>query len=171
MESFSAMKDEDPFADSDEWIAAQARQLFRARRAEDGKAVEVAVFYLEHYLTLTLRRHLHGEAFQWDGTERWLDGLSATKVEYPSPGQLRIQAVLTWVIGRELWYDDPFEFELELYPFSEAFRQCVFRFGDLLPLSAKGMDRTVMIPPSGGWAFEFRRGRVEQITTADRPRD
>ena len=38
--------DEDPFADSDEWIAAEARQLFRALSADDPKAVEVGLFYL-----------------------------------------------------------------------------------------------------------------------------
>jgi hypothetical protein len=170
MESLPGAGDDDPFADSDEWIAAQARQLFRARSAEDEKAVEVAMFYLEHYLTLTLRRHLRGKASSWDGMGRWLDGLSEKRVEYPWPGGVRIQAVVTWVVGQEHWYDDPFEFELELCPRNGAFGGYAFRFGDHLPLSAKGMGRAVSVPPPGGWAFEFRRGSAEQIAARDRGR-
>ncbi len=69
--------EEDPFAEDDEWLAAEVRQLFRARRAGDAKAVEVALFYFEHYLTLTLRRHLRLRDPAWDGSRRWLDGLDA----------------------------------------------------------------------------------------------
>jgi hypothetical protein len=163
MESLPGAGEDDPFADSDEWIAAQVRQLFRARQAEDAKAVEVAMFYLEHYLTLTLRRHLRGTAPRWDSSERWLDGLSEKKIEYPALGRLRIQAVLTWVAGQQLWYDDPFEFEIGLRPRAGAFGGYVFRFGDRLPLSAKGMGRTVSVPPSAGWAFEFLRGDAEPL--------
>ena len=162
MENSSNTRDDDPFADFEEWIAALARQLFRARRAEDEKAIEVSLFYLEHYLTLVLRRHLRGIASLWDGSKRWLDGLSEQKVEHPMPGRLRIQAVVTWVVGQELWYDDPFEFELELCPRTGAFCRYVFRFGDHLPLSAKALGRAVRVPPTDGWAFEFRRSQAEE---------
>lgn len=43
MENLSTAEDEDPFSDADKWIAAQVRQLFRARRAEDEKAIEVTM--------------------------------------------------------------------------------------------------------------------------------
>ena len=56
---------EDPFADSDEWIAAEGRQLFRALVGYDPKAVEVALFYLTDFLAKTLGRHLRA-AGRWD---------------------------------------------------------------------------------------------------------
>jgi hypothetical protein len=156
--------DKDPFMESDEQIAAQVRQLFRARREDDRKAVEVEMFYLEGYLCLTLRRHLRDSAYSWGSkSPRWIDGLSAIKVEYPSPGRLRIQAEAAWVVGQELWYDDPWEFELQLCPRTGAFVGYVFRFGDHYPLEKKKMGRTVSIPPKGGWEHEFRRGRIESV--------
>ncbi len=45
-----------------ERLAAEVRQLFRAHRAGDAKAVEVALFHFEHYLTLTVRRLLRLQA-------------------------------------------------------------------------------------------------------------
>ena len=69
-----------------------------------------------------------------------------------------MQAEATWVVGQELWYDDPWEFELQLCPRTGAFVGYVFRFGDHNPLEAKEMGRTVLIPPKGGWEHEFQRG-------------
>jgi len=158
MDHLTANENNDWFAEDEEWIAAQARILFRARRAADGKAVEVAMFYLEHYLVLTLRRHLRETGLGWDSSGRWIDGLSQVQSEYLSPGRMRIRAEATWV-DQEKWYDDPFEFELELCPRTGAFRMYVFRFGDYRPLTAKGMGREVVIPPKDGWAFEFQRVR------------
>jgi hypothetical protein len=169
MDSLSAAEDDDQFADSEEWIAAQARQLFRARRDGDAKAIEVGMFHFEHYLTLTLRRHLRRGDPPWEDKARWIDGLSRVRAEYPSAGRLRIQADATWVIGQEHWYDDPFEFELELCRRTGAFRRYVFRFGDRRPLAAKGMGREVVIPPRDGWEFEFERKRADQATAADPP--
>lgn len=149
MENSPANRDDDPFSEFEDWIAALAHQLFRARRMEDEKAIEVTMFYLEYYLTLVLCRHLRGITYLWDGTKRWVDGLSDKKVEYPMPGWLHIQTTVTWVVGQEHWHDDPFEFELELCPCTGAFRSYVFRFGDHLPLSEKAMRGTVTVPPGG----------------------
>src|SRR5437879_3400205 len=107
--------------ESDEWLAAEVRQLFRAHRAGDAKAVEVALFYFEHYLTLTLRRHLRMRGPVWDGSQRWFDGFSA-EPEYPSPGRLRLRGEVCWVSGQEYWYYDPFDFEMEMCPRTGAFR-------------------------------------------------
>lgn len=50
--------DDDPFADSDEWIAAEGRQLFRALSAYDPKAVEVCLCYLSDFLAKTFHLNL-----------------------------------------------------------------------------------------------------------------
>jgi hypothetical protein len=119
----------------------------------------VELFHLEHYLCLVLKRHLRGNTL-WDNSQRWFDGFGAVEAEYPSPGQLRIRATLTWVVGQEHWYYDPFEFELTLCPRTGTFRAYVFRFGDHRPLTEKSMNTAVDIPPKGGWGFEFSRNRV-----------
>jgi hypothetical protein len=150
--------EEDPFAESDEWLAAEVRQLFRARRANDAKAVEVALFYFEHYLTLTVRRLLRLRDPVWDGS-RWFDGLNA-EPEYPSPGRLRLRGEVCWVSGQEHWYYDPFDFEMELCPQTGAFRGYVVRFGDHRPLSAKVSGSAASGVPVGGWAFTIERRRA-----------
>ena len=162
--------EEDPFAESDEWLAAEVRQLFRAHRAGDAKAVEVALFYFEHYLTLTLRRHLRLRDAVWDGSRRWFDGLHA-EPEYPSPGRLRLRGEVCWVCGQKHWYSDPFDFEMELCPRTGAFRGYVFRFGDFRPLETKVSGSAVSAVPVGGWAYEIERRRAELTARADRPHD
>lgn len=147
---------DDLFAESDEWLAAEVRQLFRARRAGDAKAVEVALFYFEHYLTLTVRRQLRFQDEVWDGSRRWFDGLSA-EPEYPAPGRLRLRGEVCWVAGQEYWYYDPFDFEMELCPKTGAFRSYVVRFGDSRPLSAKISGSAASGVPVGGWAFTIER--------------
>src|SRR5689334_12768916 len=95
---------EDPLAEDDEWLAAQVRQLFRAHRAGDTKAVEVALFYFTHNLTLTLGRLLAKLDPVWDNVVRsnslyrWFDGLQA-EPEYPSSGRLRLRGEVCWVSG------------------------------------------------------------------------
>jgi hypothetical protein len=148
--------EEDPFAEDDEWLAAQVRQLFRAHRAGDAKAVEVALFYFKHYLTLTLRRHLKKRDPVWDGSRRWFDGLDA-EPEYSSPGWLRLRGEVCWVRGQEHWYYDPFDFEMELCPRTGAFRGYVFRFGDHRPLAAKVRGSVASAVPVGGWVYEIER--------------
>jgi hypothetical protein len=159
---------EDPFAESDEWLAAEVRQLFRARRADDAKAVEVALFYFEHYLTLTVRRHLRLRDEVWDGSRRWFDGLNA-EPEYPAPGRLRLRGEVAWVSEMTHYYYDPFDFEMELCPRTGAFIGYVARFGDHRPLSAKVNGSAVSGTPVGGWAFTIeRRKHAEPGAAADR---
>src|SRR5437899_1865971 len=80
----------DPFIDSDEWIAAEVRQLFRAHRANDAKAKEVALFYFVDFLTKTLGNHLRKSDPAWANSSaivdshRWFDGLNAAP-DYPAP--------------------------------------------------------------------------------------
>jgi hypothetical protein len=150
--------EEDPFAEDDEWLAAEVRQLFRAHRARDAKAVEVALFYFKHYLTLILKRHLKKRDPLW-GNSRWFDGFDA-EPEYPSPGRLRLRGEVCWVSGQEHWYYDPFDFEMELCPRTGQFRGCVFRFGDSRPLPEKVMGSAVSGTPVGGWAYEIERRRA-----------
>src|ERR1700722_5161284 len=103
--------EEDPFAEDDEWLAAQVRQLCRAHRACDAKAVEVTLFYFKHRLTLTLGRHLKKYDPVWSntyrpaGSYRWFDGLDA-KPEFPAPGRVRLRGEVCWVSGQEHWYYD-----------------------------------------------------------------
>jgi hypothetical protein len=160
--------EEDSFAESDEWLAAEVRQLFRARRAGDAKAVEVALYYFEHYLTLTVKRHLRLQDEVW--SRRWFDGLSA-EPEYPAPGRLRLRGEVCWVDGQEHWYYDPFDFEMELCPKTGAFHGYAVRFGDHRPLSAKVSGSAVSVIPVGGWAFTIERRRAEFGAAADQPRE
>jgi hypothetical protein len=92
---------EDRFAEPDEWLAAEARQLFRAHRAADAKAVEVALFYLKDFLTKTVGQHLRDRYPDWCA-ERWFDGLDADP-EYPAPGRLRLRGEVAWVVGQRSW--------------------------------------------------------------------
>src|SRR3954469_13165070 len=95
-ETFQQDVTEDPFADSDEWIAAEGRQLFRALSAYDPKAVEVWLFYLSDFLAKTLRRHLR-QLPRWQIQGLWFDGLDAPEVDAALPGKLRITAWLVCV--------------------------------------------------------------------------
>ena len=152
--------EEDPFVDSDEWISAEARQLFRAYNAKDAKAVEVAMFYFLDYLAKTLLRHLRRASADWRPTwpapdSRWFDGFGCGVPEIPSQGRLRIRNTIFWV--QNAWYCEPFEFELELCPRTGTLREYVFRFGDHRPLSEKTQRCEASDPPVGGWGFEFRR--------------
>jgi hypothetical protein len=148
----------DSFDDSDEWLAAEVRQLFRAYRAHDTKAIKVALFYLEHFLTLTLRQHLRLQDPMWDGSRRWFDGLKA-EPEYPSRGRLRLRGEVCWISGQECWYFDPFDFEMELCPRTGAFRRYVIRFGDHRRLAAKARGSALSGLPVGSWAHEIERRR------------
>jgi hypothetical protein len=161
--------EKDPNVESDEWLAAEVRQLFRADRAGDAKAIEVALFYFQHYLTVTLRRHLRMRDPVWDGSRRWFDGLDA-EPEYPSPGCLRLRGEVCWVSGQEHSYFDPFDFEMELCPQTGAFRGYVFRFGDSRPLAAKVWGSARSGVPIGGWAYVIERRRAEHAAPDDRGR-
>ena len=148
------------FIESEEWIAAEARQLFRARQAGDARAVKETLTHFENFLTWVLACHLRDQDPVWDIEERWIDDLGRPVVEYPAPGLLLMRGRAAWVVGQEHYYYDPVEFELELCPQTGAFRTYVFRFGDHCPLSEKVCDREIAFPPIGGWAFEVRRQRV-----------
>jgi hypothetical protein len=192
--------DEDPFADSDEWISAEGRQLFRALSADDPKAVEVCLFYLSHFLARTLAQHLR-RLPRWDIQGLWFDGLEAPEVFAEQASKLRITAWLVCVASGnsgEDWWREPFEFVLQLCPRSGSFRGYRFRVGDHRPRDEKkvvglevGMSkrielepfRVVDLPyvaprPVGNWLDEIVRGEftvtrtdAEPADATDRPRD
>lgn len=160
----SILESEDPFHDSDEWIAAQVRQLFRAHNAEDAKAYEVCLFYFKDHLVKTLARHLKGDV-RWDSHAQWLDGLGGTSpVVYP-PSYLLLRDEIVWATmpGQEHWYVEPFEFEITLSPLTGVLADYTIRFGDDRPLIEKALStpsmRTghIMQPGRKGWVFVFRR--------------
>jgi hypothetical protein len=154
-------------AEDDEWIAAHVRQMIRAYRAKDAKAVDLAYLHFEHYLTKSiLRRHLKRQDPLWDGTRRWFDGLEA-EPEFPSLNRLRLRGEVTWVIGQEQWYYDPLEFELELCLTTGAFRGYVLRFGDHRPLIEKTLGSANGGMPVGRWAFTFERGCIKARAKGD----
>lgn len=154
----------DVFAGHAEWMAAEVRQLFRANQARDTRATEVALFYLFHYVSKVLRRHLSQHDRAWDSSlrpldfasHRWFDGISA-EPEYPAPGCLRLRGTICWVIGQEQWHYDPLDFQIELCPKTGVFQKYVFRFGDSRPLSAKLKGCATPGFPVGGWAYEFEK--------------
>jgi hypothetical protein len=157
----------DPFAESDEWIAAQVRQLFRARRAEDAKAVEVELEYLDHYFTLTVRRLLQRQDPAWDGRRRCFDGLNV-RPEYPSPGVLRLRGEVCWMIDSGACYFDPFDSEIELCPRTGRLVRYTVHFGDHRPLAAKSEQGSAAAgPPVGGWAYTVERRAAEPARAPD----
>ncbi len=155
---------EDIFAEHADWLAAEARQLFRAHRARDTKAVEVALFYFIDYMTKILYRHLSTHDSAWDNSlrpldfpsHRWFDGLNA-EPDFPAPGRLRLRGEVYWLIGQEQGHYDPLDFEIELCPMTGAFRRYVFRFGDSRPRAAKVRVSATPGIPVGAWAYEFAR--------------
>jgi hypothetical protein len=164
---------EDIFAEHAEWLAAKARQLFRANRARDAKAIEVALFYFFDYLSKVLLRHLSKHDPAWDSlrpgdfaSHRWFDGISA-KPEYPAPGCLRLRGTICWVTGQRQWHYDPLDFQIELCPKTGAFKRYVFRFGDSRPLSAKVEGCATPGVPVGEWAYEFEKQSAAPGATPD----
>ena len=172
--------EEDPYAETNKWIAAQGRQLFRALSAFDPKAVEVCLFYLSNYLVKVLGGHLR-RLHRWDIEGLWFDGLDAPELNVGPPWCLRINAWLVCVARQgesEDWWREPFEFELRLCAQSGRFRGYRFRVGDHRPHAEKkviglevGMSkriqldpfRIVVLPsvapsPVGGWLEEIHRG-------------
>jgi hypothetical protein len=162
----------DPFAEDYDQIAAYARQMIRARRANDPKALELEYLHFDHYLCHSLLwRHMRQQDKSiWDNGRRWFDGLSA-EPDFPSPGRLRLRGEIAWVVGQEKWYYDPLDFELELCPTTGAFRGYIIRFGDHRPLAEKTHGSAKLGVPVGPWAFVFEKRRAEQGTVAERPRD
>jgi hypothetical protein len=161
---------QDIFAEHAEWLAAEVRQLFRASRARDAKAIEVALFYLFDYVSKVLRRHLSEQEGAWDSSlqpldfasHRWFDGISADP-EYPAPGCLRLQGTICWVVGQEQWHYDPLDFQIELCPNTGSFKRYSFRFGDSRPLSAKIKGCETPGVPMGAWAYEFEKRSAEAL--------
>jgi hypothetical protein len=151
------------FREDEDWIAALARQLFRARRAGDAEAVEVTLTYLEDRLQKVLDRHMRVQSADWPKYPspgyRWFDGIGRVAPEYLAPHKVRIRSDISWVVGQEAFYYEPFEFELELCPRTGAFGRYVIRFGDHRPLAAKANYRETTESPQGGWAYEFERAR------------
>src|ERR1700742_2685658 len=93
-----------PFIEDYDQIAAYARQMMRAHRANDSKALALECLHFDHYLCHSLLcRHMKRQDRTWDIGERWFDGLSAHP-EFPSPGQLRLRGEIAWVVGQEKWY-------------------------------------------------------------------
>jgi hypothetical protein len=132
--------DEDPFAESDEWIAAECRQLFRALTSYDAKAVEVCLFQFAHYLSLTLARHLRSLP-RWDINGLWFDRLDGLELHSEAPSRLRMNGWLVCVQRKdeeaEDWWREPTGFDLQLFPNSGRFQGYRFRVGDQQPREEK----------------------------------
>ncbi len=159
--------DDDDVADSDEWLAAEVRQLFRARLAGDAKAVRVALFYFDNYLTKIIRRQLRDRDPAWCERQWSFDGLYA-EAEFPGPGLLRFRGEACWMEQPMEFYFDPVDFEMELCPRTGEFQRYVFRFGDHRPLSAKVRGHSDPLDPVGGWKFVVERCRAEPLSRPDR---
>jgi hypothetical protein len=165
---------EDIFAEHGEWLAAEARQLFRAHRAQDTKAIEVALFYFLDNVQKVLRRHLSIYDSVWDNSSRpldfschrWFDGFT-TEPEFPAPGCLRLRGEVYWLIGQEQGHYDPLDFEIDLCPKTGEFQRYVFRFGDSRPRAAKVRPRASPGIPMGAWAYEFERRNAKPDPAAN----
>jgi hypothetical protein len=158
-----AAEAEKSFAEMDDRIAAEVRQLFRALHAEDTKAVEVCLYYFRYTVILVLGAHLKRDP-RWESDKWWLEGFGAAAPDVQPPTRLRIRDELTRVTrDNEVWINEPFEFELELWPQTGEFRRCTFRFGDHRPLSEKGSGTSALDawPAAGEWAFVIQRGDVQ----------
>ena len=156
-----AEENDDPFAEDYDEMAAYARQMIRAHRANDSAALTLEYLHFDHYLCHSfLWRHMKRQDRAWDSSGRWFDGVSA-RPEFPSPARLRLRGEIAWVVGQEKWYYDPFDLELELCPTTGAFRSYTIRFGDHRPLAEKTSDTAKQGVPVGPWAFVFEQRRGE----------
>jgi hypothetical protein len=162
----SNTESKDLFSESDDWIAAETRQLFRAFQAKDLKAIEMSSFYFQDFLVKTLARHLRKDP-HWDSNGRWLDGLGGDITqEIQPPTFFRIRSDMIWATkpNQDCWYREPFEFEIELWPMSGALSRYIFRFGDHRPLVEKelrsptGSSKLALPGDNLGWSFIFQRG-------------
>jgi hypothetical protein len=165
---------EDIFAEHAEWLAAEARQLFRAHRAHDTKAIEVALFYFLDYVQKVLSRHLSEHDSAWDNSlrpldfsgHRWFDGFT-TEPQFTAPGCLRLCGEVYWLIGQDQGHYDPLDFEIELCPKTGEFRRYVFRFGDSGPRAAKVRHSASPGIPLGAWAYKFERRNAKLGSAAN----
>jgi hypothetical protein len=177
--------EEDPFAESDEWIAAEVRQLFRAMSAFDPKAVEVCQFYLYDFLAKTVGRHMR-KVVPWDTNGFWQDGFDDTELHISLPTGLHLTGWLVCVLrsgeGRdwtEEWWREPFQIEVRLDPITGLFLGYRINVGDHRPRQEKAIvglefggskrielepnfrivDMTLPPPtPVGGWVMSVVRG-------------
>lgn len=185
-ESFSeAGPEEDPFAESDEWIAAEIRQLFRAMSAFDAKGLEVCQLYFYHYLANTIGRQMR-KVVPWDAEGFWQDGFDATELHIEIPARMRLTGWLTCVLpsgegsGKaEEWGREPFQIEVRLHPLTGHFLGYRVHVGNHRPRQEKAIvgieiggrrrielepafqivDMTLSPPtPVGGWLATFVRG-------------
>lgn len=164
--------EEHSLAEWDAYLAAQARQLFRAAHAKDKEAVSETIDHLGTWLACMLNLLLQDDP-QWEPNTYFLDNLAGAPFEFRPPCSLRVRDRI-WIertdpatgisAESELKYvcmlgdREPFELELELRPQSGAFHGCIYRFGDrrrLVDLTA-GTDGTW--PADDGWAFVYSRG-------------
>ncbi len=156
---------EDIFAGHADEFAAAARQLFRARAANDARAFELTLFHFKDRLAKVLGRHLSKSDPAWDNSlhpldrdnNRWFDGFYA-EPEFPARGRLRMCGEVYWLIGQGFGHYDPLEFELELCPETGEFRRYRFRFGDSRPLAEKIKSPHPGVPVAE-WAYEFEKRR------------
>jgi hypothetical protein len=165
MNTDNATDIDDVFVSFAEEIAAQARQLLRAIQAEDPKAVEVTLHYFRSFLMQVLARHLR-DAPRWDASGRWLDGLGDSTPEFPAIGRLKLRDELIWATRDQIhWYQEPFEFELQLSPETGEFRWYTFRFADNRLLAEKVFSsKSSALEHLGdsGWAFVFHQERKSE---------
>jgi hypothetical protein len=157
--------DDEQLDESDDWLAAELRQIFRAYDAKDSKAIKVAMFYFDHYLTITVRRGLYRKYPIWNGGWRCFDGIVA-KPEFPTRAAIRLRGEVCILNGDMTFYYEPLDFEMELFPETGEFHRYVFRFGDHRPLEEKGSGKSDPSNPVGGWAYVIDRTRnVSGIAT------
>jgi hypothetical protein len=180
-----AAPEEDPFAESDEWIAAEVRQLFRAFSAFDPKAVEICQFYFYDYLAKTLGRHMRKVA-PWDTKGFWQDGFNDTEWHIDVPVKVWLTGWLVCVLSAdegsdraEEWWREPFQVEVRLDSMTGQFQGSRYCVGDRRPRQEKaiigleigGEKRIELEPafrivdmklpppsPAGGWVMRVVRG-------------
>jgi hypothetical protein len=153
-------------ADHGEWMAALARLVLQALRAQDAKAVEAALFYLCCHVRNVLSRHLSKDP-RWDSKGRWLDYLQEGAPDTALAGHFRLRDKMVWATAdQQHWYREPFELDLELCPVTGAFRRYTMRFGDNRPLAENAMPSPTESKPAAaradhGWLFVFQAEKLE----------
>jgi hypothetical protein len=159
--------------DFERLLAAWARLIFCAVKAEDLKATEEARFQFLHILVCFLPRHLSQDA-RWGENNSFLDCFGGAPLAFVSPTWLRVCDEV-WIMlndpylgsgksGYSCRTREPFEFEMELCSQTGNLLGYSMHFGDRKQLAGNLAGET----EQGTWAFSFQQGVVPRSPPSDR---
>lgn len=153
------------FPDEAERLAADVRQLFRARGAGDEVARWLCVNSICSRLTRILSDLLSSEA-SWDSDRRWLDSLFRREVVLEHPNCIGVTGPMVWGFtedaGGPQWAE-PFAAELAFQPGFARLASCAIQFADRRVFGEESLRDSIARISSDiesgviEWKYEFHR--------------